>query len=410
MAISAEQILTRARSQPDLAQLLDRLGPDFEPALWLVGGAVRDLALGHRPVDVDLMVDGDFGPVAATLGGVLERHDAYLTATVGGYDLARPRAEIYPQPGALPEVRPASVSDDLARRDFSVNTFALALTGPERGRLLAAPHASEDLAARQLRVLHDRSFSDDPTRLLRLARYAARLDFSVEAHTLALAGTAVAEGVLATVSGMRIGNELRRLAREPDPVRALVALRELGIDTAIDPALSLRDPALASRALVLLEPGDRRDRVVLGAALLGLEREPAAALLGRLGFVAEDRDVIAAAAADAERISRRLEYAGPPSEIDWAAGGPGAAAETIALAGAIHPANAAREWLVELRHKRLSISGADLVAAGVPVGPAVAAGLDGARAAMLDDEAPDAASQLAAALAAIATGDGPTRP
>jgi tRNA nucleotidyltransferase (CCA-adding enzyme) len=278
--------------------------------------------------------------------------------------------------------------------------MALALTGPERGRVAAVPGALDDLAARQLRVLHARSFLDDPTRLLRLARYAARLDFSVEPETLALAQAALASGALATVSGVRIGNELRKLASEADPVRAFVALRELGIDSAVDPALGLLDDAVAARALRLLEPDDRRDRVVLAAALLGATREAASALLERLGFVAEDREVIAGAVADADRVSRRLEYAGPPSAIDWAAGGAAGVAETVALAGAIHPANAAREWLVELRHKRLSITGADLVAAGIAPGPAVGAGLAAARAALMDDEATDAASQLAVALQA----------
>jgi tRNA nucleotidyltransferase/poly(A) polymerase len=204
------------------------------------------------------------------------------------------------------------------------------------------------------------------------------------------------------VSGVRIGNELRKLADEPDPVRAFVALRELGIDGAVDPALGLLDEELARRALVLLEPEDRRDRTVLAAALLGAPREHVLELLERLGFGAEDRDVIAAAAADAERVSRRLEYAGPPSEIDWAAGSAGGVAETVALAGAIHPANAAREWLVELRHKRLAITGADLLAAGVPAGPAVGVGLAAARAALLDAEAEDAEAQLAVAVAAAA--------
>jgi tRNA nucleotidyltransferase (CCA-adding enzyme) len=401
MDTDGHEVLARAETLAPVQQLLSALGPGFQPTLWLVGGSVRDLLLGQRPRDIDLMLAGPPDPVAEALGVELARHSEYLTATVGGCDLAHPRRETYARPGALPEVEPvASVEEDLVRRDFSVNAVAVGLTGADRGRLVAVDGALADLEARQLRVLHDSSFLDDPTRLLRLARYAARLNFSVEAHTVALAGAALAGGALASVSGDRLGTELRKLASEADPVRGFVALAQLGIDAAIDPVLGLLDEALAARALRLLEPGDRRDRTVLATALLGAPREQALALLDRLGFAAADRDVIATAAADAERVSRRLEYAGPPSEIDWAAGGAGADAELIALAGAIHPANAAREWLVELRHRRLSITGADLVAAGVPSGPAVGAGLAAARAAMLDDEAADAASQLAVALAA----------
>jgi tRNA nucleotidyltransferase (CCA-adding enzyme) len=403
MHTPGHDLLARAERLPALSRLLAAVGPAFEPSLWLVGGAVRDLLLGADPLDVDLMVDGELEAVATVLGAPLTRHDAYLTGTAAGYDLARPRQETYRAPGALPQVSPADgVEADLRRRDFSVNAIAVGLTGPARGELVSVEGALKDLEARELRVLHDGSFRDDPTRLLRLARYAARLDFSVEAGTLGLVGAALADGALATVSGVRIGNELRKLAAEADPVRGFVALRELGIDGAVDPALGLLDDALATRALKLIEPGDRRDRLVLATALLGAPREYLVALLDRLGFGAEDREVIAGAAADAERVSRRLEYAGPPSEIDWAAGGPDAAAELVALAGAIHPANAAREWLVELRHRRLSITGADLLDAGVPAGPAVGVGLAAARAALLDDEATDAPSQLAVALAAAA--------
>ncbi|HET9074800.1 MAG TPA: hypothetical protein VFN48_09490 [Solirubrobacteraceae bacterium] len=392
-------LLAAAEALPGLTDVLDGLGRDFTPTLWLVGGPVRDLLLGRTPIDLDLMLAGDPEPVARMLDQSLRRHTEYLTASVGHIDIAQPRREHYPEPGALPHVQAsASVAEDLCRRDFSVNAVALGLTGADRGRLVCADHALEDLAARQLRVLHDASFRDDPTRLLRLARYAARLDFSVEAHTLRLARAALEVDALQTVSGVRIGNELRRLAAEPDPVRAFIALGQLGIDERIDPALGLVDPALATRALTLLEPGDRRDRAVLAVALLGAPRERAAALLDRLGYPAADRELIVDIAARAQKVSMRLEYAGPPSEIDWAAGGPNAAPELIAVAGAIHPANAAREWLVELRHRRLAITGDDLIAAGIPAGPALGEGLRAARAAMLDDEAPDAASQLAVAV------------
>jgi tRNA nucleotidyltransferase (CCA-adding enzyme) len=401
MGIDGSDILERAEALGAIAALVRAVGADYEPTLWLVGGPVRDLLLGQVPVDIDLLLAGPPEPVAEALDLPLKRHREYLTATVGGYDLAEPRRERYPHPGALPRVEAAgSVQEDLQRRDFSVNAMALALTGTERGRLVAVDGAQADLEARRLRVLHDNSFTDDPTRLLRLARYAARLDFSVEDHTLELAFAALSGGALGTVSGTRIGNELRKLAGERDPVRGFVALRELGIDGAVDPGLGLVDDALPTRALRLLEPEDRRDRLVLAAALMGVAREKLLGLLDRLGFSAEDRDVIVNAAVNANKISMRLEFASPPSAIDWAAGGVNAEAETVALAGAIHPANAAREWLVELRHKQLSITGADLLAAGVPAGPAVGAGLEAARAALMDDEATDAESQLAVALAA----------
>ncbi len=96
MEVSATEILARAEQLPAVATLLERIGTGFEPPVWLVGGSLRDLLLGAVPTDIDLMVDGDPAPVAVALGSELVRHDAYLTASVGGYDLARPRRETYP--------------------------------------------------------------------------------------------------------------------------------------------------------------------------------------------------------------------------------------------------------------------------------------------------------------------------
>jgi len=215
------------------------------PHAWLVGGAVRDVLLGNGAsvVDFDLLIEGDAVAAAeqlsAALDGTVTVHERFGTATVsaGGhvYDLATARAESYPAPGALPDVRPGTVKEDLLRRDFTVNAIAIAFDG----RVEAAPHAFEDFAARRLRILHDASFRDDPTRLLRLVRYATRLGFGVEAETAALADEAVAGGALATVTPARIGSELRLLLREPAAVAALarVAGWPLGVSLVVDASL-----------------------------------------------------------------------------------------------------------------------------------------------------------------------------
>lgn len=414
VAPDRQHLLERALALPAVRALAERLGPEFSPAVLLVGGAVRDLLIEVRPVDLDLMVEGPVAALATVLNGdQLRLHDRFSTATVelegSRCDIAQARREFYPAPGALPEVQPASAAEDLRRRDFTVNAIALVLTGPARGELLSATDALSDLGARRLRVLHELSFSDDPTRLLRLARYSARLRFEIEPDTLALARRAVHEGALLTVSGARIGNELRLLASETDPVNALRALAALGIDRAIDPHFGLADPALLARALALLPEAERRDRLALAAALLDAPAADAAALLDRLAFVAGDRDAIVAAATRARALSARLEMAGQPSEIDAAVGG--AEPELVALAGALGPTSAAREWLTRLRALALQIGGDDLVAAGVPEGPAVGKGLAAARAALLDGEAPDRTTQLAVALSAAAQagGRGPGR-
>jgi tRNA nucleotidyltransferase (CCA-adding enzyme) len=186
-----------------------------EPHVYLVGGAVRDELLGRTPKELDFVVEGDAIAVARRaaqrLDAQLTVHERFGTATVrtatDAFDLTSARTETYERPGALPTVRlGATIEQDLARRDFTVNAIARALDGRE----VAWPGAHEDLRAGTLRVLHDRSFVDDPTRMLRLVRYAHRLGFAPDPHTAAL----VDVGLLATVSQERVDREIRLLLAE----------------------------------------------------------------------------------------------------------------------------------------------------------------------------------------------------
>jgi len=368
------------------------------PHAWVVGGAVRDLLLDARAaVDLDLVIEGDAVAAAArrlgeALGGSVTVHDRFGTASVeaGGhvYDLATARAESYAQPGALPDVRPGTIAEDLLRRDFTVNAIAVALDG----RVEAAPFAFEDLEARLLRVLHERSFLDDPTRLLRLVRYATRLGFGVEAATEALASAAVAGGALATVTPARIGGELRLLLREPSAVEALAWVAEwpLGVPLAFD-------RALAERALALLPADGRGDLLLLGSACRSVDPAELASWLDAMELPGRERDVVVSVA-QADGIEGGLARAGKPSEI--AAVVRGAPVEAVALAGALGAEPGARTWIEDLRHVRLAIDGTDLLAAGIPQGEAVGRALAAALRARLDGEAPDRDAQLAVALAA----------
>src|SRR3954466_4568325 len=179
-----DDLLERLREVPGAGELLGTLAG--VPGVWVVGGAVRDALLGRQPRDLDLVVEGDAAEVARRLGEAPLLHERFGTATANGVvNLAAARRERYEQPGALPEVElGAPIAEDLARRDFTVNAIAVRLAD---GELRAVPHALEDLAARRLRVLNAGSFLDDPTRLLRLVRYAARLRFQIEKVTRDLA-------------------------------------------------------------------------------------------------------------------------------------------------------------------------------------------------------------------------------
>ena len=289
---------------------------------------------------------------------------------------------------------------DLRRRDFSVNAIAMDVRD---GRLTALPGARDDLDAGVLRVLHARSFRDDPTRLLRLARYAARLGFDVEPRTAELAADAVAGGALETVSGERLGAELRQLLREPQPA-ALEALARFGLGAALLPGFAV-DPELVARALALAPDDARRDLVALGAVVNGDPRAVRAAL-DRLAFPAADRAPVAAAASLADVLHALADEAGEPVTPSGVRRAllrkPIEVAVLAAAAGDGEASARARGWIEEWRHIRPAIDGHDLVAAGLH-GPAVGAGLEAAIGALLDGRAPDREAQLAAALAPYGT-------
>ncbi|MEA2394520.1 MAG: hypothetical protein QOJ82_2411, partial [Solirubrobacteraceae bacterium] len=182
---SSQAALEALRVDPCGARLLAAFAPG--EGVHLVGGAVRDLLLGRSPRELDLVCEDDVDAAAQRLGAELTAHDRFGTVRVRAgacaFDLVRARAESYAHPGALPDVRPGTLDEDLRRRDLTVNAIALALDGT----LTAVDGALEDLRAGVLRVLHDRSFVDDPTRVWRVARYAARLRFAVDERTRALA-------------------------------------------------------------------------------------------------------------------------------------------------------------------------------------------------------------------------------
>jgi tRNA nucleotidyltransferase (CCA-adding enzyme) len=394
----------------------------------LVGGAVRDLLLGVRPRELDVVVAGEASAFAHELAGRLggregrggagaaspTLHERFGTAVVdwgaGRVDVARRRAETYAAPGALPDVRPGTLAEDLRRRDFTVNAVAVGLSGTERGRLEAVPDALADLDAARLRVMHDASFLDDPTRLLRLGRYQARLGFAVEPHTGELAAAAIASGALASVSGARVGAELRLALAEADPVAALAALDALGALAAIDARLALPQ-ALARRALAALPRDARPDVLLLAALLLGFgagAQPEMAALLDRLEFPADRRAAAVRSAAAAPTLLAGLGAQSSPSAVHDALAGQPLEAVALALAlcseGAGRPdaaAVAAGEWLRTVRHIRLAITGDDLLAAGVPAGPEIGERLAAALRMRLDGRLADGPeAELRAALEA----------
>jgi tRNA nucleotidyltransferase (CCA-adding enzyme) len=362
--------------------------------VWVVGGAVRDLLLEREPArDLDLVVEGEdaMRELAQRLGGEAAFHEPFLTARVQvgdhAYDLATARRERYPRPGALPEVEPAMLDEDLLRRDFTVNAIAADL----HGELRAVPGAREDLEQGVLRVLHDDSFLDDPTRLLRLVRYAARLNFAVDPRTSSLARAAIDDGALDTVTGSRIGAELQLLLDEPDAGAALGLADNLGILAALRPPLRWR-PELARAARALLDV----PTVLLASAAIDADPDALRAAMDDWRFPAGERDRVVAAVRDAPALAERFQSTPRPSEI--AAAAQRTSPEAIALAGPLGDPDIARSWLDVLQHVRLDIDGSDLVDAGIPPGPAIGRGLRAALDRKLDGEVDGREQELATAL------------
>lgn len=211
-----------------------------------MGGLIRDLLLefppdNARPLDLDLAIDGDVAVFHEALAQAASArpaiHDRFGTSSItlpdgAGVDLARTRSEHYPAPGALPLVTPAPIEVDLRRRDFTINAAALVLTGPDEGALLDPFQARRDLMRKQIRTLHRESFRDDPTRLIRAARYAARIGGGIERMTRADA--AQERGHLRTLSSGRFGDAWRLLLEEEHAASALRVARRLKTPQARD--------------------------------------------------------------------------------------------------------------------------------------------------------------------------------
>ncbi len=269
--------------------------------IYAVGGYVRDLLLGQRNVDIDLVVEGDAIAVARRLAhslkAVVTPHSRFGTAHLrlsGGrtLDFATARSERYPQSAALPEVQPAPLLADLLRRDFTINAMAARIDRHRFGPLIDPLGGLRDLERGQIRVLHERSFIDDPTRLFRTARFEGRYRFVIARSALRLMKTAVKGGVIRNLAGSRIFRELYLIAKEPSAPRIIRRLRDVGVLTAIHPKFALPAAAFGllervgqvlsqASSMPLLEGAAEGEAILLGMLYL-LHPKTIVAILKRL--------------------------------------------------------------------------------------------------------------------------------
>jgi tRNA nucleotidyltransferase (CCA-adding enzyme) len=355
---------------------------------FLVGGTVRDLLLNREALDVDISIEGDAialaQAVAASTGAKLAKTTVFGTATLttSGFrlDLATARAETYARPGALPKVRPSTIDDDLLRRDFTINAIAVELTGPAPGKTLDPTGGVRDLHTGLVHVLHERSFQDDATRIVRAVRYAARFGFRIEESTLDLIARDLS--FLEKISGTRLRQEMARVFAEEHPARAVAQLRDLGVLRAIHPALDPNDKQIA--AFQSIRGTDPATAWALLAS--NTSESDASALIRRLALTRKQSEAVRAMPA-LRALAPQLTPDLRPSELaKLLSPFPEPALIACSLAGDPAAAQRIRDYLDRNRTVRPILRGDDIVELGVPRGPEVANVLADLRAARLDGE------------------------
>jgi tRNA nucleotidyltransferase (CCA-adding enzyme) len=408
-----------AESLADELRRLDRLAPVFAAiatlgdraeGVYLVGGTVRDILLGEPGFDVDVAVEGDAvafaRALAQALGGRATPHDKFGTAVLKWgdgerVDVVTTRTEFYDAPAALPTVERAGIREDLFRRDFTVNAMAVSLKAEDFGRLVDPFGGRRDLAEGTLRVLHNLSFIDDPTRIFRAIRYESRYGFRLDAHSERLARACIEMGLVGDLSSARLRDELEALLSEGEVRHAVVRLGELGADRAIHP--KLRADAEAAELIERLRTLRRELgvevpewRPALAVLARDLSGDEALAWLERLKLRRRDADRVAGAVAFAPRIVERLRQERlEPAELVALADAYAPDAPLLALALADLPE--LRDYFTRLRHVRLEVDGRDLARLGLGESPLVGEVLGELRRRKLNGELSTREEELAAA-------------
>lgn len=407
-SLSAErQMLVRHCAEAAIAR---------DEAVYLVGGPVRDLLLGRPVEDIDVVVVGDGLAVAQHVsratGGRLTRYHAFGTARidlVDGHriDVATARAESYQHPGVLPEVRPGSLSEDLDRRDFTINAMAIGLGGRADATLVDPLGGRRDLEAGLVRFLHEGSFIDDPSRMLRALRFALRFGYGLEEGTARALEAGARGAYLDSISGDRLRRELAKLLQE-QPVDGPARLQATGLLPTIDGALCFLEPVLRALVRELDRLAARRPSVadsplwtlVLAALMTEVDVQSRWRLVRRLRLSRQEREPLVDGGAPWGRAlavlrrdeSRRSAVAESFDALSEPAIVLGAA--TLRAAGDVAIAERVEAYLLEDRDCRARLEPAKLGELGCPSGPRLGEMLRVLRAARLDGLTADAEQEM----------------
>jgi len=395
-----------------LIRLIKTEAERLDLPLYIVGGSVRDLMLGRAINDFDLTVEGDAAQLVESVlrkyAGKVVFHTRFGTATwtldegtfkrlnvpmlgPSGFppflDFISARSETYSQPGALPTVKRSTIDDDLRRRDFTINAMAIRLDGMEYGKLYDPLAGQADLDRGLVRILHPRSFVDDPTRMLRAVRYAGRYGFEIEAETLSLMNDE-AWAVLSKLSGERLRHEFDLIFEEQNPSGMLSRLAELDLLRPIHPLLPLANSQLptletpASELGSFTVPDIFSFRQTLGWTLwlMPLPVSDIEVLAKRLDFPASLTNSVRAASSLFSKLVSFTEWK-PSQWTFYLDEYPALAVYAVYL---VNEEQALQEYLVKWQNIKPTITGNDLKQRGLEPGPRYAEILRQLRAAWLD--------------------------
>jgi tRNA nucleotidyltransferase (CCA-adding enzyme) len=370
--------------------------------IYIVGGSVRDLLLGRHLNDFDLTVEGEAIALARSLaskyGGKVTAHTKFGTAkwflprnlrpaddpeAHETLDLISARSETYKYPAALPTVMLGSLADDLRRRDFTINALAVRLDGSYFGELRDDHHGIDDLQNGKIRVLHQRSFMDDPTRIYRAVRYEGRYEFKIADDTLAL--IPAARPVVEKLSAQRIRHELDLILEEPNAVLILKRLDDLDLLSVIHPALA----NFSKSSLATVGSDDpvlqnRNSRWVLW--LMHLKDQEIEFLNERLHFPAELLKILHSAVLLNANLTAVVGLK-PSKVVEMLEGYSIKALEVLSSAAQDEEIkNILTQYLSEWWHIKPKTTGHDLKKRGIPPGPKYTEILRRLRAAWLDGQ------------------------
>lgn len=374
--------------------------------VYAAGGIVRDLLLGMDCIDIDLVVEGDGIELARVLGrdfgGRVRVHPKFFTATVNfpngrQVDVATARVEFYQYPAAMPQIETSSLHQDLYRRDFTINAMAVSLNNDDFGYIVDFFGGREDLEQGLLRVLHNLSFVEDPTRILRGIRFEKRYSITLEPQTLKLVKEAVRNNMLARVSKERVWEELKYILLEPRPSSALARLVDLELWEALftgveyievkDVLDDLHRSVKVLRSWDLAEP-DEPWMVYFIAVLHRTDWETAAAICTRYNLNKRQVEKVFLALNEWEKAVEGLRGPGELSTSELARCVMAVPRECYPLILAYFSDNAARrrfrQVLSAICYDKPSINGKDLRSLGFQPGPAFKKALDAVWQARLD--------------------------